>query len=218
MSQQRQTISFQLRREYKDLRNPGKLSGLIDFNLHGKNRYMKINQPVKSQNEPRMVSPRSSPVRDKKSRFKNPILNRYEDSGDEEYEAKKYVFDYEDGDSVDKIKKKTRRRVRNKQSDEVKIDERKVDKTVKMIEDLLKEEKRPKKLTDNETEPNEQDKQAYLREKNIQVNLSTMDSEDVNKIAQKPKKNKATDVDSEKKWQTISTQTPREVLSLIIFK
>lgn len=218
MPPRRQPISLELRREYKELRNPGRLSGIIDFNLNGKNRYMKINQPVYSQNVSRTVSPHSSPVRAKANRFKNPVLNRYEDSGDEEYEAKRYVFDFvEDESELNKDKKKrSRRRVRHDQLDERKIDEKKVGKTVKMIEDLLKEEKKKKKMRDIGTEPDEEEKHAYLREKNIQVNLSTKDAEDVDKIAKKPQKKKTTDVtDSKKNLQTTSTQTPRDVLSYL---
>lgn len=234
MPPRRQPISLELRREYKDLRTHGRLSSLIDFNLNGKNRYMKINQPVFSQNASRTVSPRSSPVRAKTNRFKNPQLNRYDDSGDEEYEAKRYVFDIEEDDAeANKEKKKrTRRRVKHEEQDERKIDEKKVGQTVKMIEDLLKEEKKPRKAHDNEVERDreerrprrsqekeseldEEEKHAYLREKNIQVNLSTKDADDVDKIAKKPKKKKTTDIDSKKNLQTISTQTPRDVISFL---
>ncbi|RNA10026.1 hypothetical protein BpHYR1_033025, partial [Brachionus plicatilis] len=152
------------------------------------------------------------------------------------YEAKRYVFDIEEDDTeANKEKKKrTRRRVKHEEQDERKIDEKKVGQTVKMIEDLLKEEKKPRKAHDNEVERDreerrprrsqekeseldEEEKHAYLREKNIQVNLSTKDADDVDKIAKKPKKKKTTDIDSKKNLQTISTQTPRDIPLIFYF-
>lgn len=43
-------------------------------------------------------SSRSSSNQRTWTRFKNPALNRYDDSGDEEYERKQYVFEVEEED------------------------------------------------------------------------------------------------------------------------
>lgn len=62
----------------------GKLSEIIDFHMKGKNRYMKINQTTKLK---------SSGTRSL-SRFKNPLLNRFEFDGEEEFEPKQFYFDF----------------------------------------------------------------------------------------------------------------------------
>lgn len=128
--------------------------------------------------------------------------------------------------------------VKDTTNGEDKVDESKVNETVKMIEDLLKEQKKTKTdgvdddgggggqgqgdgEGDGEEERkrkhgagvSEEEKQQFFKEKNIQVNLSTNETGDTAKLAKKPKKkslkNEMTNTDKELK--TISTQTPRDV-------
>jgi len=63
----------------------GQISEIIDFNMKGKSRYMKINQPV--NNKLRMSGTRSSNL------FRNPRLSTFDFDGEEEYEPKQFVFD-----------------------------------------------------------------------------------------------------------------------------
>lgn len=57
-----------------------------DFRQKDKNRYMKINQPTKSQLK-------TSGTRSL-SRFKNPLLNRFDYDGEEDYQPKQFYFDF----------------------------------------------------------------------------------------------------------------------------
>jgi len=78
-------FSFEIKREYnKKLQQKGRLSEIIDFHVKGRNRYMKINQPSKLKTVDRDWT-----------RFKNPLLNRYDvNEEDDGYERKHYVFEY----------------------------------------------------------------------------------------------------------------------------
>jgi hypothetical protein len=134
---------------------------------------------------------------------------------------------------------KSQRNTKKKSNEDKKIDEKKVGDTVKMLEGFLKENQKPKKkpksptiasesdqLTDksnftlNSTptseetfyevkEVSEEEKNKLFQEKNIQVNISTMDNDNVESITKKPEK---TSINKELK--TISTQTPRDVTCL----
>jgi hypothetical protein len=248
-------FSFEIKREYNNkLHQKGRLSEIIDFHVKGRNRYMKINQPTKLKTVDRDWT-----------RFKNPLLNKYDVSEEDDgYERKHYVFDYieeedenakenDSEDNQEKSKKKSttnkntkrlagsksaneksKRNTKKKSNDEKKVDEKKVGDTVKMLEGFLKENPKPKKkpksaqlpsenelLTDKsdivstlaseETfyevkEVSEEEQNKLFLEKNIQVNISTMDNDNVEALTKKPDK---TSISKESK--TISTQTPRDV-------
>lgn len=143
------------------------------------------------------------------------------------------------GGTVSKSANDKSQRTKKKSNDEKKVDEKKVGDTVKMLEGFLKESQKPKRkpqsaklasendqltdksnLTFNSTptseetfyevkEVSEEEKNKLFQEKNIQVNISTMDNDNVEAITKKPEK---TSINKELK--TISTQTPRDVMSL----
>jgi hypothetical protein len=239
----RRPISFEIKREYNNVKpkQKGKISDIIDFHVSGRNRYMRINQPSSSLSSransiSRNTGTSSGLSSRNKTLFKNPRLNRYDDTGEDDYEIKQYVFDYQEDDSAQK-KRHGRSRTRKERrrngglednqsgdSNDEKVNEKKVGETVKMIENLLKENKKPKKiggnskidktkgkkkvdrlnLDDNDynggssnededkkpknaTNPTEQEKQDYFKEKNIVVNMSVNDVNPEN-ITKKPLK------------------------------
>lgn len=117
-----QPISFEMRRDYSKIKAKGKISEMLtDFHLHGRNRYMKINQPAnsgvssaRSFYENRAYNHSSTrSISNNRKGFKNPLLNRYEDLGEEEYERKQYVFEYHEEDR-DSSRRKKRNRDRSK--------------------------------------------------------------------------------------------------------
>ena len=69
----------------------GRLSEIISNDLKGKNRFMKINQPTTQQ--VRQQLSKASGTRSL-SRFKNPILNRFDFDGEEDYQPKQFYFDF----------------------------------------------------------------------------------------------------------------------------
>lgn len=106
-------FSFEIKREYnKKLQQKGKLSEIIDFHMKGRNRYMKINQPSKLRTVDRDWT-----------RFKNPLLNRYDVSEEDDgYERKHYVFEYieedeenaKDNDSLENQEAKESTKIKKK--------------------------------------------------------------------------------------------------------
>jgi hypothetical protein len=118
-----QPITFEMRRDYSKVKAKGKISEMItDFHLHGRNRYMRINQPAnsgvssaRSFYENRTLHNNSSmrSMSNNRKGFKNPLLTRYEDLGEEEYERKHYVFEYNEDDR-DSSRRKKRNRDRSK--------------------------------------------------------------------------------------------------------
>ena len=219
----RRPIKFDLTRDYSKVKSKGKISEIIDFHIHGKNRYMKINQPV----SPKLL-------RNSWTKFKNPKLNKFEGSGEEYYKPKRYVFDVEEDDDTPPAPPPTSNNdpnnsklSRHSKSSNDSVDERKVNKTVNMIENLLneKEKEAPKKpkTTKKVKKPPKDDggaaasesneKEKFFRDHNIQVNKSTGDSENVDKIMEKPTKKNVTNqlLKNARETKTIGTQTPREV-------
>lgn len=89
-------ISLSMSREYKKVKPKGKLSEIIDFHMTGRNRYMVINQTRVSSRQNLNSSALSNSRNPAK--FRNPLLNKYEDDGDEDYERKHYVFEDQDDD------------------------------------------------------------------------------------------------------------------------
>ena len=146
----RRPIKFDLTRDYTKVKSKGKIAEIIDFHMHGRNRYMKINQPV---------SPRSVPKQ--WTKFKNPKLNQFEGTGEEAYEPKSYVFDYQEedddvaagggGNGMGRSRNNSQNDPNRSQASLV--DENKVNKTVNMIENLLKESKKDPANTRKTTDP-----------------------------------------------------------------
>jgi hypothetical protein len=89
-------ISLTMSREYKKVKPKGKLNEIIDFHMNGRNRYMVINQQRASSRQ-KLPAPTPTGVRNP-AKFRNPLLNKYEDDGDDDYERKRYVFEDENDD------------------------------------------------------------------------------------------------------------------------
>jgi hypothetical protein len=91
------------------------------------------------------------------------------------------------------------------------VDEKKVNSAMKQIEDILKDKKKKGsaesdlRIKSDVMTPKE--KAQYLKDKNIQVNLATKDSDDAHTLVKKPEKSKAVREDQ----VSTSTQTPRQV-------
>ena len=103
-SQLRQEISFEIKRLYKNKnqytsaerpKTPGRMLDIIDFNLNGRNRYLKINQPINKPSNPEGAL--LTETRDW-TRFKNSKLNKYERLEQDDYTPKRFVFEYEKDD------------------------------------------------------------------------------------------------------------------------
>lgn len=92
----RSDISLSMTREYKKVKPKGKLSEIIDFHLSGRNRYMVINQQraggKQNSSTPTLTTNTRNPAK-----FRNPLLNKYDDDGEDDYQRKHYVFE-DDGD------------------------------------------------------------------------------------------------------------------------
>jgi hypothetical protein len=138
-SNHRRPISFNMHREYNTRKSKGKLAEIIDFHLHGKNRYLKINQPVRAQ------------------------------QSDENNKKEISDISFSTASSYSKAK---------------------------LVESHTSN-------TSNISPTIESSKRAYLIEKNIQLNMSTKDVEDLDSLAKKPLKSRATIARSK------ATQTPR---------
>lgn len=112
------------------------------------------------------------------------------------------------------------------------VDDKKVDETVKMIEELLNEKKpteggdeggdeatrkRKHDVGVGGSSVSDEEKRLFFKEKNIQVNLSTLDVDDADKLAKKPKKKKLKNemTNTDKELKSISTQTPRNVATFL---
>jgi hypothetical protein len=98
-------------------------------------RYLKINQPEKTLN------------------LKNTRVNQFHSDDEEEYERKKYIIEYKEDETPDNTNKNYSNSSYNEtlssaidSDSDTKINEHKVDKTFKMIEELLKESKPKKKV------------------------------------------------------------------------
>ena len=207
--------------EIKSSSKEKQLSNLADFHLAGKNRYLKINQPEKI-----------SLLNKEMAKLKNPRVNPFYGDVEEDYERKKYVIEYrEDEQPENKHNKHYSNSSTNEtlssaidSDSDTKIDEHKVEKTFKMIEDLLKENKPKKKipnqmklkndststsLKSDSKQPikiknqnnnqrkmsiNEHKKQNFFKEKNIRVNMSTADTNDNNMIKKPVKINVTNEV------------------------
>jgi hypothetical protein len=93
----RRDISLSLSREYTKVKPKGKLSEIIDFHLSGRNRYMVINQPKVST--PRLPTASNTSSTRNPNRFRNPLLNKYDHDGEDDYERKHYVFEDDDDET-----------------------------------------------------------------------------------------------------------------------
>lgn len=93
-------ISLTMSREYKKVKPKGKISEIIDFHIHGRNRYMVINQSrAGSQQKLRGLGPGPTLAGMRNpAKFRNPLLNKYEHDGDDDYERKRYIFEDDDDD------------------------------------------------------------------------------------------------------------------------
>jgi hypothetical protein len=284
----KEPIRLNMHREYNKIRPVGRLSSTRtssndlnerDFHLHGRNRYMRINQPTNFSNRNKF----DKDYYRMKNRFKNPILNKYEDDGDEDYERKYYVFEFADDDDGhnnnknknnrindrnkinksrrlpklgdindddddddnndgnnngdnDYQKRKNKNGNQNNNNNNKKVDKEKVDKTVKMMEDLLQDPKNKNKNSknnndkdknknkindkdkDNKNDKNnknknskeDEDRDRYLNDKNIKLNKSVDDS-NIDTLAKKPeKKNLNREFENNRKMRDDATQTPRD--------
>ena len=78
----------------------------VDFGSNRNNRYMRINtNPSTTDLQSSNKSVRSNTRH--LAAFKNPLLNKYEDDGDEEYQPKHFEFDFADNnDTQGKPKRK----------------------------------------------------------------------------------------------------------------
>jgi hypothetical protein len=77
----------------------------VDFGANRNNRYMRINTGPPAANASKL-SVRSNSRH--LAAFKNPLLNSYDDDGDEEYEPKHFVFDFDDDKDITISKAKRR--------------------------------------------------------------------------------------------------------------
>jgi hypothetical protein len=106
------------------------------------------------------------------------------------------------------------------------IDEKKVSKAMKQIENIFKDSSTDAPREDEERimrkeemrikgdEMTDKEKAQYLKDKNIQVNLSTQDSDESHKLVKKPEKNRNFVRDD---LVTTGTQTPRQVNTLYLW-
>jgi hypothetical protein len=138
-------ISLIITREYNnvngDIKSSENQSRLADFHLAGKNRYLKINQPEKTLHNKEM------------SKLSNPRVNLFHGDDEDDFERKKYVIEYKEDEKTDKKHNQNKINSTNEtlssaidSDSDNKIDEYKVEKTVKMIEELLRENKPKKKV------------------------------------------------------------------------
>lgn len=101
-----------------DTYRPGKarISEIInlkntDFGSNRNNRYMKINE---GKSKTSLRSNTNTTARHLAA-FKNPLLNSYDDEGDEDYEPKHFEFDFDDDNDVT-VAQKPRKKSKNRQS------------------------------------------------------------------------------------------------------
>jgi hypothetical protein len=78
-----------LYKKKKNNKSGGKIAEIYDLQMKGKNRYMKINQPLFNTSNRLNVNGTKSV-----SKFSNPLLNRFDFDGEEDYEPKQFVFDF----------------------------------------------------------------------------------------------------------------------------
>ena len=110
---QRRSSSISSNTSFKNSYRPGKarISEIIDFGTSKNNRYLKINQTSSKTN----IRSNSRHL----AAFKNPLLNSYDDEGEEDYEPKHFVFDFDDDTSIQisRENKKPRHRREHKSGD-----------------------------------------------------------------------------------------------------
>ncbi len=141
----------------------------VDFGANRNNRYMRINTNPANTSRINMRSNSNPPARHLAA-FKNPLLNAYDDDGDEDYEPQHYVFDFDDKDiKLSKAKRKSRS-VRtgneevNGQSGAVSFDEmkRRREREKKEME-IIENARRLKEFEENERLEKMKRKERYAR-------------------------------------------------------